>query len=85
MGGGGGGGGWGHVGTVRSLTALFLGKSPVGSLLVSSAHSFLPVTDNLLFLNQRKRGKSTKDGRGVLFLDCLHIKWTCYQPSYRAW
>ena len=31
---------WCHVGTVSYLTTLFLGKSPVGSLLVSSAHSF---------------------------------------------
>ena len=43
--------------------------------------SFWPVTDNLLF----KREKSTKDGREVLYLDCLHTKRTCYQPSYRAW
>ena len=44
-----------------------------------------PVTDNLLFLNKRTREKSTKDGREVLYLDCLHTKRTCYQPSYRAW
>ena len=25
-----------------------------------------------------------KDGREVLYLDCLHTKRTCYQPSYRA-
>ena len=73
---------WGHVGTVRYLTALLLGNSPICSLLVSSAHYFVwPVTENLLFLNQPKREKSTKDGRGVLYLDCLH---TCYQPRYRA-
>ena len=32
--------------------------------------SFWPVTDNLLFLKKRKRGKSTKDGREVLYLSC---------------
>ena len=40
------------------------------------------ITDNLIFLNQPKREKLTKNGRGPLYLDCLH---TCYQPSYRAW
>ena len=36
------------------LVTLFMGKPPGGSLPVLSAH-FSPVTDNLLFLNQRKR------------------------------
>ena len=35
---------------------------------------FWPVTDKLLFLNKRKREKSTKDGREVLYLDWLHIQ-----------
>ena len=44
-----------------------------------------PVTDNLLFLIQRKREKrSTKDGRKGLSWDCLHTKRTRYQPSYTA-
>ena len=38
------------------LTTLFLGKPPVGSLPVMiEDHILLSVTDNLLFLNQRKR------------------------------
>ena len=32
--------------------------------------SFWPVTDNLLFLDKRKRVNSTIDGREVLYLDC---------------
>ena len=39
---------------VSYLTTLILGKPPRGSLPVFNAH-YLPVTDNLLFLNQRKR------------------------------
>ena len=44
----------GNAGMVSYLTTRFLAKRPGGSLPVLSAHS-LPVTDNLLFLNQRKR------------------------------
>ena len=47
------------MGTVGYLPTLFLGKPFVHEYLVPV---LLPVTDNLLFLNQRKRGKvSTKD------------------------
>ena len=42
---------------VSKLTTLFLGKPPRGSLPVFSAQSYMPVTDNLLLLNQQKRGK----------------------------
>ena len=36
----------GHVGAVSYVATLLLGKSPGGSLLVFSVHSFSPVTDN---------------------------------------
>ena len=39
---------------VSYLTTLFLGKPLRGTLPLSSAH-FMPVTDNLLFLNQREK------------------------------
>ena len=38
----------------RQVNANFHGHFPRGNLLVLNAH-FLPVTDNLLFLNEGKR------------------------------
>ena len=43
-----------HVGIVSYLTTLFLGKPPGGNLPVKGT-VLLPVTDNLLFLNQQRR------------------------------
>ena len=45
---------------------------------------FWPETDNLLFLNKRKRGKST-DVRFYIWTVCIQSGCICYQPSYRAW
>ena len=63
---------WGHVGTVSYLTTLFLRNSFISSLLVSSAHSFWPVTDNLLFSDQRKRENPRKtDARFYIGSVCI--------------
>ena len=55
------------------LTLLCLGKPPTGSLSVLSAYFLSSVTDNLLFLTQRKRDfLSTKEfgGREGRSRDC---------------
>ena len=47
----------------------------------------LPITDNLLFLNQQKRENfSMKECAGCKGrpLERMHTKWTRYRPSYGA-
>ena len=69
--------GSGHVGTVSNLNTLFPGKTSKYSASILS-----PVTDNLLFLKQRKRGRCAgHEGRSH---GRLHWKWKRYRQSYRV-
>ena len=67
-----------HVETVSYLTTLFLGKSPVGSLLI---YYLVPIhlagILQLAFLRVAEEGKSTRDRREGQYWDCLHTKRTC--------
>ena len=67
---------WCHVGTVTYLTTLFLGKSPVGSLIMYSVHSF-GQQQTACFSKISVRGKNPRKTNARFYL------WTvCIQSGH---